>query len=175
MADKQKTPLGPVGETLRENIKRIREGQRLTYVELSERLGSIGRTIPVLGLRRIERGERRVDVDDLMALAYALGVPPVDLLVPGDLVSNEPYSITPEVHAQAGPARAWIRGDAWLPLPDRVGDPADPFGIPAPTAWEADPSGPIRWMPRERSDRVLEWMLGQKQQPLDGKEGRGDG
>lgn len=168
MAEKQKTPLGPAGETLRENVKRIREGQRLTYVELSERLAAIGRSIPVLGLRRIERGERRVDVDDLLALAYALGVPPVDLLVPGSLNTVESYGITPEVNAQVGPARAWIRGDAYLPQVDGVGDPNDPFGIPSPSAWEPDPAGPIRWMPRGRSDQILQWMLARQSQPLNG-------
>lgn len=65
---------------LMQNIKRIREGQKITYVELSERLAALGRHIPVLGLRRIERGERRVDVDDLMALAAAFGVEPIRLL-----------------------------------------------------------------------------------------------
>lgn len=157
VAEKQKSSLGPAGETLRQNIKRIREGQRITYVELSERLESIGRPIPVLGLRRIERGERRVDVDDLLALAYALGVPPVDLMVPGDLTSSDMYGITPEVEAHAGPARAWIRGDAYIP--DHLGDPRDPFGIPVPTAWEADPNSVVRWMARGRSDQVLEWLL----------------
>lgn len=72
--------VGPVGEALRHNIRRIREGRRITYVELSERLGNVGRPIPVLGLRRIERGERRVDVDDLAALATALSVTPAQLL-----------------------------------------------------------------------------------------------
>lgn len=163
MAEKQKTPLGPAGEELRRNIKRIREGQRLTFVELSERLGSIGRPIPVLGLRRIERGERRVDVDDLLALAYALGVPPVDLLVPGELRTQDPYDLTPEVSTLAGPARAWIRGDAFLP--DHLGDPDDPFGIPTPTAWQADPSAVIRWMPRGRADQIMTWFLERKSEP----------
>lgn len=157
MAENETSSPGTPGETLRQNIKRIRDGQRITYVELSERLESIGRPIPVLGLRRIERGERRVDVDDLFALAYALGVPPVDLLVPGNLTSAEPFGIAPEVHTFAGPARAWIRGDAYIP--DHLGDPRDPFGIPVPKAWEADPQGPVRWMARTRSDQVLRWML----------------
>lgn len=168
MAEKQKTSLGPAGETLRHNVKRIREGQRLTYVELSERLSAIGRPIPVLGLRRIERGERRVDVDDLLAVAYSLGVPVVDLLVPGELTSSETYGITAEVEAQAGPARAWIRGDAYLPQADGVGDPTDPFGIPSPSEWTTDPSGPIRWMPRGRADQILQWMLARESRPLGG-------
>jgi transcriptional regulator with XRE-family HTH domain len=72
MAGPQKIELGPAGIAVMGNVRRIREGQRLTYVELSQRLIAAGRPIPVLGLRRIERGERRVDVDDLSALASVL-------------------------------------------------------------------------------------------------------
>jgi transcriptional regulator with XRE-family HTH domain len=142
---------------LKDNIKRIREGQRITYVELAERLESVGRTIPVLGLRRIERGERRVDVDDLLALAYALGVPPVDLLVSGDLDAEERYGITPDVQALAGPARSWISGSTYPR--DWPGDSTDPFGIPTPEGWQREETAAIRWMPRDRASRVMEWSL----------------
>lgn len=77
-----KNPLGDIGHTVRANVQRLRRDRRFTYVELSERSAQAGRTIPVLGLRRIERGERRVDVDDLGALATALGVTVVQLLEP---------------------------------------------------------------------------------------------
>ncbi|WP_210417106.1 hypothetical protein [Citricoccus sp. SGAir0253] len=56
----------------------------MQYKQLSEKLAEIGRPIPPLGLRRIEDGERRVDVDDLMALAVALDVNPVALLLPSE-------------------------------------------------------------------------------------------
>ncbi len=77
-----KNPLGPTGETVRANVKRLREGQNMAYAELSRNLAGIGRPIPVLGLRRIEAGERRVDADDLLALAIVLGVHPNALLLP---------------------------------------------------------------------------------------------
>lgn len=75
-------PLGSAGEQVASNVRLIREAQRLTYVELAERLAETGRPIPVLGLRRIERGERRVDVDDLIALALVFGVRPEFLWAP---------------------------------------------------------------------------------------------
>lgn len=56
----------------------------MQYKELAERLVQIGRPIPALGLRRIEAGERRVDADDLVALAIAFGVSPLTLLLPAD-------------------------------------------------------------------------------------------
>lgn len=78
----KKNPLGPTGLTAAANIKRLREEQRLTYVELSHTLSELGRPIPTLGLSRIESGQRRVDADDLMAIASALGVAPNILLLP---------------------------------------------------------------------------------------------
>lgn len=62
------------------NIRRLREYRGLTYAEVARRLTATGQPIAVLGLRRIERGDRRVDVDDLFALAAVLGVEPSRLL-----------------------------------------------------------------------------------------------
>lgn len=65
-------------------MKRLREGRRLSYVDLSRRLDDVGRPIPPLGLRRIEAGDRRIDVDDLAALALALEVSPLAILLPNE-------------------------------------------------------------------------------------------
>jgi hypothetical protein len=61
--------LGPAGNNVRRNIRRLREERRWSYREVEERLARVGRVIPVLGLSAIDAGERRVDVDDLVALA----------------------------------------------------------------------------------------------------------
>lgn len=68
------TSIGPLGETVAANIKRLRRERKLTYIELSERMSAAGRPIPVLGLRRIERLERHVDVDDLAAFTTVFRV-----------------------------------------------------------------------------------------------------
>jgi transcriptional regulator with XRE-family HTH domain len=73
------TGIGPLGVAVAANIKRLRKQKRLTYTELSVRLSAAGRPIAVLGLRRIERLERRIDVDDLAALAAVLRVTIEDL------------------------------------------------------------------------------------------------
>jgi transcriptional regulator with XRE-family HTH domain len=86
MAPEQKQPkarpLGATGEAVRANISSIREAKRLPVTRLSAQLETLGRPIPPLGIRRIEAGERRVDVDDLMAFAIALSVSPASLLMP---------------------------------------------------------------------------------------------
>src|SRR5206468_1120492 len=68
--------------------------------------------IPVLGLRRIERGERRVDLDELVALAKALGVPPLWLVLPVGVV--ERTEILPGVVRDTWEAAQWFTGEAPL-------------------------------------------------------------
>lgn len=157
VADERRTALGPVGELLMANIKRVREGQRLTYVELAERLTTIGRPIPVLGLRRIERGERRVDVDDLLAISYALGVPVVDLLVPSDLPRDAPYNLTPALATTADAAINWVRGDPRTEGTAVDGD-TDAFGMP-PAPWPIELLGFTRWMAEPRKGQVLVGLI----------------
>lgn len=88
--------LGPVGEHAARVVRELREKRRLTFAELSRILTALGRPIPPLGLRRIEAGERRIDVDDLVALALALEVSPLRLLLPTEanalVASGETYS-----------------------------------------------------------------------------------
>lgn len=89
-------PLGTTGETVRKNIRRIRDERGVSGPELSERLAGLHRPIPPLGIHRIESGTRRVDVDDLVAIALALGVSPLALLLPTEaaavLSDGERYS-----------------------------------------------------------------------------------
>lgn len=76
--------VGPVGDIVRANIRRIREVRDHSLRELAKHLADIGHPIVASGIQRIEVGTRRVDVDDLVALAKTLDVPPVDLLEPWD-------------------------------------------------------------------------------------------
>ena len=132
MADEKKNPLGPTGERVRQNLKRIREGKRLTYVELSDLLSKTGRPIPVLGLRRIERGERRVDADDLAALSVVLNVGVAALLLPPE-ASQEQIELTKGCSVSSrtawrwaeaqGPAVDWEPGEG-VSLAEPGADPA---------------------------------------------------
>ncbi len=61
-------------------MRQLREGKRLSLQDLSDRLAAIGRPILPSGLSKIELGHRRVDVDDLEALAFALETVPGRLL-----------------------------------------------------------------------------------------------
>jgi transcriptional regulator with XRE-family HTH domain len=102
------------------NVRRIREARGLSYAELSRQLADMGRQIPPLGLRRIESGERRVDADDLVALAIALGVTPITLLMP--YTKNEDTCV--EVTGLSEPVRdttLWNWLQARIPISGNVG------------------------------------------------------
>lgn len=128
-------PEGPAGAVLRANLRRIRLGQGLSYAALSERMRMSGRALPPLSLSRIETGRRRVDLDDVMALAVALGVTVVDLVVPGSLEPEAPWWATPAVSVPAGAAREWIGGRRLL----------------QPPVTAAELAQVIRWMPQQRA------------------------
>jgi transcriptional regulator with XRE-family HTH domain len=111
----KRNPLGPTGETVRANVERLRGDQNLGYAKLASILKGIGREIPELGLRRIESGDRRVDVDDLMALAVAFGVTPATLLMPAGADRNTAVKATAVEPIPARMLWAWLSASDSLP------------------------------------------------------------
>ncbi|WP_183044445.1 helix-turn-helix domain-containing protein [Pseudarthrobacter phenanthrenivorans] len=93
--------VGPAGMVVAENVRRFRSlgggGSGIPYAELSRWLADRGHDIPPLGLRRIEAGQRKVSVDDLVALADVLSVSPLALLLPdggpADIVAYRPDAL----------------------------------------------------------------------------------
>lgn len=159
----RKITLGPAGTQISESVRRLREKDKLTYVELSKRLTEIGRPIPVLGLRRIEAGERRVDVDDLEALAHALGVPPVQLVFP--VGSVDEVEVPPGLVVPTATALRWFTGEGG---PAMSSDEVDSRGrgerdpetglyewYEGMTDWE-DKAAPVRLL-REHISYVRDW------------------
>lgn len=88
----------------------------MTYRELSERLAEHDRAIPTLGLSRIEKGTRRVDADDLVALSVVLGVHPVSLLLP--FTAEGEIEITGADAVDARTAWQWAEGRRPLVVPE---------------------------------------------------------
>ncbi|WP_078612098.1 MULTISPECIES: helix-turn-helix domain-containing protein [Streptomyces] len=74
--------VGTTGDQVRANLLRLRTVRRLSTRALADSCKRLGRYIPPTGITRIEKGERRVDVDDLLVLAEALQVPYAQLIEP---------------------------------------------------------------------------------------------
>jgi transcriptional regulator with XRE-family HTH domain len=143
MTNTPSTPVTePVGRRIGTTVRRIRHERGLDLRELADRLAEEGHPIKLAQLSKLERGERRVDVDDLVALALVLNVTPNQLLMPEPPAEGDDQVVTLTPHRHVGWHRAWrwVCGDQWLtddmrPETDEAeagwhlaARPHDPFG-----------------------------------------------
>lgn len=105
---------GPTAERVSANIKDLRGKRDLDLAGLSERLRLLGHPLSVSGLSKIELGQRRVDVDDLIALAVALDVTPNRLLLP-DSAEQKIVDLTPGRGFHESAIWWWAQGAEQLP------------------------------------------------------------
>lgn len=107
------------GANVARNIKAIRRARGLSLRDLELALAKIEHPIALSALSKVENLARRVDVDDLTAIAMALDVSPLALLIPATRSHLDEVGVT----GAAGPA-----GDMWRwavgerPLDDTLGD-----------------------------------------------------
>jgi transcriptional regulator with XRE-family HTH domain len=101
---------GATANAVSENVRRLREGQNLGLRALSTKLGEVGRQLTHSAVDQIERGRRRVDVDDLMALAAALDTSPAILLMPVGEEDDEAVATGHQDKLTCGRAWDWITG-----------------------------------------------------------------
>ena len=109
---------GPTAARVATNVRALREARRLELTHLSERLERLGQPIGVPALSRLETGKRRVDVDDLVALALALDVSPARLLLPPPgrdqrAVTTTPGTTARDAEVQLTPGQSHTARDAW--------------------------------------------------------------
>ncbi len=115
--------ISAIGRRVAENLTALREHRRLSQAELSELINRLGRQMASDSISKIEKLGRRVDVDDLVALAVALDTTPNRLLLPGNAAETEIVQLTPEFSVSALDAWKWARGRRPFPVetapPDR--------------------------------------------------------
>ena len=106
-----------MSDVVAENLRTTRKRRGLTVRALSARLGELGFSLVPSGVTKVETadaaGRRRIDVDDLAALALALDSSPAALLTPGE---RQGVAVTPSVSARGREVGDWVRGDEDLPL-----------------------------------------------------------
>lgn len=72
--------IGPAGVLTACAITRARTTRGFAQRQLAERVTALGRPMTITMLSRIECRQRRCDIDDLVAIAAALGLSPLALL-----------------------------------------------------------------------------------------------
>jgi transcriptional regulator with XRE-family HTH domain len=102
---------GAVSDAVADNVRAIRERRGLSQAELAQRLSDLGRPMVATAIAKIEGRSRRVDVDDLVALATALNVMPARLLLPDVDDMDLEVALTPEKTVPAWAAWQWVSGE----------------------------------------------------------------
>ena len=98
----RKVEQGEVGHVVAARIRQIRERRQLSLQALSERLDGARPADPaVRSVSKIEQGDRRVDVDDLVAIADALETVPSRLIAGyGDGLDLDFLTRAEELHSE---------------------------------------------------------------------------
>jgi len=123
--------LGATGRAVAANVKRLRKERGMSLRALSEALATVGRGLSQDAINKIENGAekdtpkqiRRVDVDDLMALAVVLNVNPSALLLPHDVVGRSAGNAEITGVGEVPGWLAWGWADGVCPLVDPEEDP----------------------------------------------------
>lgn len=105
------------------NVRRMRTERGWSLADLSRRLGELGYPMGVAVLSKLELGDRGIDVDDLAAIAWALGEAPHRLMMdPGLNGTVEMAHLVQDLYDTYDKRRAEIeRYDAVLAdLKDRI-------------------------------------------------------
>jgi transcriptional regulator with XRE-family HTH domain len=96
-------------------IRRRRRAGKLSAQQVADRCDRLGFPVPRSVVANLENGRREtLGVAELLMLAAALEVPPLDLLVP---LGREPETeILPGVHVASWDAAQWVTGNRALKL-----------------------------------------------------------
>ncbi|MFI9511217.1 hypothetical protein [Nocardia sp. NPDC052566] len=101
--------LGTIGaEIIAKRVKQLRAQEGIPIAELSRHLELIGCKISPYEFDQIVDGERRIYADELLPLAYALGVSPVTLLMPD---ATDALDTVEDIGLTASAFWAWLRAD----------------------------------------------------------------
>lgn len=153
MATKPKES-GPSGKRVAANLRELRKARGFDLAGLAARMDELGQPVGLSALSKIENRQRRVDVDDLVALAVALDVSPSRLLLSATADPDAQIDLTPRTTVSERDAWGWAAGSDPLPQEsgrvldlDRVGrfaaenqphDPPDETSILQMREWGKD-------------------------------------
>ena len=108
--------VGDIGRHVASRVREVRHRRGLTQAALGRLAGIDASAISKIEAAADEEREtprRGVSVEDLLALAYALNVSPLDLMLPND--DLEKVALAPGAEWEAHLVRSWVTGDLNLP------------------------------------------------------------
>ncbi len=153
---------GPAAGRVAANVRSLREERRLTLDDVADRLRQLGHPISKSGLSKVETRMRRVDVDDLIALAVALETNPNRLLLGPEAEKEDEIELTPEFSVTSVSAWYWASGEAsvgagawpWARFAQGGGRPKELYRF----LEEVNPHSPPLQMTAEGWERIEPWQ-----------------
>jgi transcriptional regulator with XRE-family HTH domain len=110
------------------NVRQLRERRGLSIRDLAAALAELlDKPFHPSGVVKIEKAERGVDADELVALALALGVTTNRVLLTDDAARDDEVKLTPNVSVSHASAWWWATGEKPLPGESAVSD--EVFGM----------------------------------------------
>src|ERR1700690_832533 len=95
-------------EVFRARLRELRRAKEGTQQQLADMLTDAGVKLDATAVTRLEGGTRGVALDEVVAIAAALGVSPLHMIVP--LHNDDLLNVDPQFSTDAVTARAWMRG-----------------------------------------------------------------
>lgn len=106
-----KQPIGPTGLRVGRRVREVRLGHGMTLEQLGNKLWDLGFRMDASVLARLEKGQRRADVDELIAFALALDVSPLALLLDQEVPDGIPVDLTSTYSVPGAEAWTWALAD----------------------------------------------------------------
>ena len=125
------------------NVRRLRTQRGMSTYELSRQLKALGWPISPTSITRLEQNERRVDADDLLALAIVLRTSPNVLLFAAEIPAGDSTEMVVTDRTMARPADMW----AWA-------SGERPFGAQAPLTGSAAALWAVEHNPHRSADVI---------------------
>ncbi len=115
-------------EVAQARVREVRLARGMTQADVADRLDRLGSPLDRVAVAKIETGARGVSLDDAVALALALDLPPYALIIPDDPEAK--VALTPKTKATASEAHLWAVGA------DPLGtDPEHYYGAVSDDPW----------------------------------------
>lgn len=127
-----------VTEVFAERLREARNARRWTQQDLADALAKLGAPMDRTTIAKLEKGQRQVRLDELVAIAAALDVSPLFLFLP--LRLEEEVKLAPKLARESFAAIQWARGVGPL---NRANDRT--YHFQSPGTW-------VTWKPGESDD-----------------------
>lgn len=118
---RQHSGVGPTGQQVGTNVRRWRDVRGLTTAQLADEVSGHGVPMTASTVTKVEKHMRRVTVDELVTLAFVLGISPVTLMLPPEAPVGAPsdargewLAVTEQDALPWETAWRWMHGE-WPP------------------------------------------------------------